>query len=367
MDDHPTTPPVRRRLGTLTRTSIRWTDYTWPFASGCYHAGPECRFCYAESMAENAYFARAFPNGFDLTLRPRNLEAPLHRKVPSLIFGGSITDIGLPEIPLDYFAAIMDVVRRARWHVFQLLTKRAAEVRRKLAALGIELPPNVWMGTTIGHRSRLSEIEELLAIPGAGVYWLSIEPLLSDLVQEGLYDHLRRAAHVHGRAIGWVVVGGESGSHFSWPEQMRRATRPGHELAGVERAIKNGPAWVKWWQREHGAPPIPGDSARIRRVADDIEDRFLVRRTGLHRTGPYLLPTSAAIDRVIAALKLFRELDVPFFFKQWGGPEPDSAGHLICGQAYDAMPEHALPSGWRERHEAARKAEAARRSLPVLS
>lgn len=59
--------------------------------------------------------------------------------------------------------------------------------------------PNLWLGTSVGHRSRLGCIDELRKIPAA-IRFLSVEPLLEDL---GPLD----LAGIH-----WVIVGGESGS-----------------------------------------------------------------------------------------------------------------------------------------------------------
>ncbi|MDE0371637.1 MAG: DUF5131 family protein, partial [Rhodospirillales bacterium] len=45
------------------------------------------------------------------------------------------------------------------------------------------------------------------------------------------------------------------------------------------------------------------------------------------------------VDWVHAILDDCFDQDVAFFFKQWGGPRPKSAGRLLDGTLYDTIPE----------------------------
>jgi protein gp37 len=60
-----------------------------------------------------------------------------------------------------------------------------------------EVPSRLWIGATVGCKSSLWRVEELLEIPAA-TRWLSCEPLLEDLGEISLSD------------IHWVVGGGET-------------------------------------------------------------------------------------------------------------------------------------------------------------
>ena len=66
-----------------------------------------------------------YRNGFELTLQPHMLELPLRWKKPQTIFVNSMSDLFHEDVPLDYIQRVFDVMRRAHWHRFQVLTKRA--------------------------------------------------------------------------------------------------------------------------------------------------------------------------------------------------------------------------------------------------
>ena len=145
-------------------------------------------------------------------------------------------------------------MKRAHWHTFQVLTKRA----ERLAELDAELewPENVWMGVSVesdAYRNRI----DALRTTRARVRFLSLEPLLGPLEQLDL------------EGIDWVIVGGESG--------------PG--------ARPMRPDWVL-----------------------DLRDQC--RRVG-----------------------------VPFFFKQWGGPNKKRTGRELQGRTWDELPVAAARAG----------------------
>lgn len=58
-------------------TKIEWTDRTWNPISGCTKVSAGCDNCYAEGIAERFRGGPAFPNGFDVQLRPNKLTEPL--------------------------------------------------------------------------------------------------------------------------------------------------------------------------------------------------------------------------------------------------------------------------------------------------
>jgi len=67
-------------------TAIEWTDVTWNPVTGCTKVSAGCDHCYAERMAERFRGTPAFPSGFDLTLRPERLDAPLRWRKPRRVF-----------------------------------------------------------------------------------------------------------------------------------------------------------------------------------------------------------------------------------------------------------------------------------------
>jgi protein gp37 len=179
-------------------SSIEWTEATWNPVTGCTKISPGCKHCYAERMAERlqAMGQPNYKNGFDLTLQPQMLELPLRWRTPQTIFVNSMSDLFHDDVPLAYIQRVFDVMRRAHWHRFQVLTKRAS----RLAELDpeIEWASNIWMGVSVESAKYVGRIDDLRRTH-AHVRFLSLEPLLGPLPDLDL------------RGIHWAIVGGESG------------------------------------------------------------------------------------------------------------------------------------------------------------
>jgi protein gp37 len=182
------------------RSGIEWTEATWNPVTGCTKVSPGCKHCYAERLATRlqAMGHQAYRQGFDLTLQPQKLNLPLHWKKPHTIFVNSMSDLFHAAVPLEYIQQVFDVMGRADWHRFQVLTKRAARLRELDAALPWE--PHIWMGVSVEKQAYISRIDDLRQTH-AHLKFLSLEPLLGPLLNLDL----------HG--IDWVIVGGESGPH----------------------------------------------------------------------------------------------------------------------------------------------------------
>jgi protein gp37 len=180
------------------RSAIEWTDATWNPVTGCTRVSAGCQHCYAETFAERW---RGIPNhpyeqGFDLRLWPDRLDQPLKWKRPKTIFVNSMSDLFHEKIPVDYLHQVFEVMQKADWHIFQILTKR----HERLSQLAEDLPwpPNVWMGVTIEDERFVDRADHLREVPAA-VRFISAEPLLGPL------DGLRLDG------IDWLIAGGESG------------------------------------------------------------------------------------------------------------------------------------------------------------
>jgi protein gp37 len=179
-------------------SGIEWTESTWNPVTGCDKISPGCKHCYAERMAERlqAMGQANYRNGFELTLQPKMLELPLGWKKPQTIFVNSMSDLFHDDVPLEFIKRVFDVMARAHWHRFQVLTKRA----ERLANVAPKLlwTANVWMGVSVENADYLWRIDHLRKTCAA-VKFLSLEPLLGPLSALDL------------RGIDWVIVGGESG------------------------------------------------------------------------------------------------------------------------------------------------------------
>lgn len=182
-----------------TGTSIEWTEMTWNPTVGCTKISPGCKNCYAEKMAERlmAMATPGYENGFQLTLLPTRLEDPLRRKKPTVYFVNSMSDLFHEDVPFGYIDSVFDVIGKAHWHTFQILTKRANRLAEYFATRSA--PVNAWLGVSVEDRKYgMPRIDHLRSVH-ATVRFLSIEPLLEDLGHMNLTD------------IHWVIVGGESG------------------------------------------------------------------------------------------------------------------------------------------------------------
>lgn len=181
-----------------TKSSIEWTESTWNPVTGCSKISPGCKHCYAERMARRlqAMGQPSYRDGFAVTLQPQALEIPLRWKKPQIIFVNSMSDLFHDKVPDDYIQKVFDVMVRADWHQYQVLTKRAD----RLLSLDPQLPwkPHIWMGVSVENQDYVHRIDSLRQTH-AHVKFLSLEPLLGPLPKLNLKN------------IDWAIVGGESG------------------------------------------------------------------------------------------------------------------------------------------------------------
>ena len=179
-------------------SSIEWTGSTWNPLTGCTKISPGCKNCYAERMALRlqAMGQRNYVNGFELTLQEAALELPLRWKKPQTIFVNSMSDMFHAEVPVEFIIKVFDVMRRASWHRFQVLTKRS----ERLLRLSDQLPwaENIWMGVSVENDAYTKRIDHLRETKSR-IKFLSLEPLLGPLYGLQL------------NGIDWVIAGGESG------------------------------------------------------------------------------------------------------------------------------------------------------------
>lgn len=195
------------------KSAIQWTNMSWNPVTGCTRVSRGCDHCYAfalHDMRHGVYeqlhgvypkTGRAMPEQYakpftEIQLLPQRLEDPLHIKTPQRFFVNSMSDLFHSEVPESYIRQVFEVMRKAHWHTFQILTKRVGRLRR----LGPQLdwPSNVWMGVSVELDSLTPRVDALRVVP-ATVRFLSCEPLLGPLPSLNL------------EGIHWVITGGESG------------------------------------------------------------------------------------------------------------------------------------------------------------
>jgi protein gp37 len=265
-------------------SKIEWTEQTWNPVTGCTEVSPGCDHCYAKTLAERwrGVPGHAFENGFDLTLHPERLQAPLGWKKPRRVFVNSMSDLFHRDIPDEFIAQVFATMTFAAQHTFQVLTKRPDRMRRllpKLAdgrvlgkALSLDVvirgdraqteavaghavarswpAKNVWLGVSIESNAYAWRADMLRETPAA-VRWISAEPLLGPLDAVDL------------TGIDWLVCGGESGHGArpmdpAWARDLRdrcvAASIPfflkqlggARDKRGGEDAVLDGRRWLEY-------------------------------------------------------------------------------------------------------------------------
>jgi protein gp37 len=205
---------------------IEWTEATWNPVTGCTKVSPGCAHCYAETFAERwrGISGHPYEQGFDLRIWPERLQVPLRWRRPRVIFVNSMSDLFHEAIPEEFIGEVFDVMRRADWHVFQILTKR--HERLEELAPQLEWSSNVWMGVSIENRRFVHRADSLRTVPAA-VRFISAEPLLGRL--EGLDL----------TGIDWLISGGESGpGHRPVRAEWLRELRDRCQAEGVAYFFK---------------------------------------------------------------------------------------------------------------------------------
>jgi protein gp37 len=199
-------------------TEIGWTDHTWPVIRGCSKVSDGCKFCWAirdahlhagnknPKMQEHFGGLTVIENGRPnwtgvVRLDESILNWPLHWKKPARIFAASSGDLFHENLLNASILLVFEVMKRARWHTYQVLTKRPERLAEAMPMIRSLLQydfPNVWLGVSVEDQANKYRIDLLRQTPAA-VRFLSIEPLLEDIGKLDL------------TGIHWVIVGGESG------------------------------------------------------------------------------------------------------------------------------------------------------------
>jgi len=283
------------------KTGIEWTDATWNPIVGCSVVSPGCTNCYAMKMArrleiisrKNSALSHYIGTTQDskvgavwtgkVALAPDKLFLkPLSWKQPRRIFVNSMGDLFHESIPDEWIERVFEVMRYAKHHTFQVLTKRAERMRAWVTRADPDIPwplPNVWFGVSIEDQKRADErIPDLLMTPAA-VRFVSCEPLLGpidiDCSDVDWMKYPEGNGIVGARLkIDWVICGGESGPrarpmHPQWVRDLRDQC----ELAKVPLFFKQ---WGAWEPRYYLTPPdAAGGSTQLLKVQQSKNEIIL--------------------------------------------------------------------------------------------
>jgi protein gp37 len=153
-----------------------------------------------------------YQRAFEFTTHLRALEIPLTWKRPRRIFVNSMSDLFHEVMPNDFLTSCFEIMAKANWHVYQVLTKRPERMLRFMKNYDRVLD-HVWLGTSVELSMYKPRIEILKNVPSK-VRFISFEPLLGPLGKLDL------------SGISWAIVGGESGPHHrpikpEWVREIR--------------------------------------------------------------------------------------------------------------------------------------------------
>ena len=203
-----------------------YREQTWNVVVGCSRVSAGCDNCYAipecQRMSGNPKITQKHGvNPYDKLVQIRNgktdfsgklhffedrLSTPLRVKRPTIWFVNSLSDMYHHGVSLDVLKRIFEVMNRADWHIFDILTKRADRMEELSDKL--TWTPNIWQGVTFegipadmpdGQRKKvLSRISALREHP-ANVKFVSFEPLIGAIPPD-----------LDLTGIDWAFFGGES-------------------------------------------------------------------------------------------------------------------------------------------------------------
>jgi protein gp37 len=179
-------------------SAIEWVTATWNPLTGCTKISPGCSHCYAERMSKRLKLMgnRNYANEFQVTLHEHMLAQPLKWRKRQRVFVNSMSDLYHKDVPFEFIRKVFDVMCRADWHTFKILTKRAERLEELSPRL--PWPDNVWQGVSVENEDYTWRIDHLRRT-GAKTKFLSIEPLLGPIPKLDL------------TGIDWIIIGGESG------------------------------------------------------------------------------------------------------------------------------------------------------------
>jgi len=201
-------------------TKIAWTDNTFNPWWGCTKVSSGCDNCYAEALDK-----RFGGNHWGKKTNPRSMSKQNWNKPikwnkksapenPTKVFCGSMCDWADKNSPPGDRERLFHLIKETPNLVWQLLTKRAPNIKKYLPNDWGAGYNNVWLGVTVENKEGLKRIGYLRTVP-VKLRFLSIEPLLEDLGEINL------------TGIHWVIVGGESGAGYrsvkrEWIDNIQR-------------------------------------------------------------------------------------------------------------------------------------------------
>ena len=255
-------------MNIMAKTKIEWTDRTINIMRGCTRVSEGCRNCYAERLAARFGSGKGNPyEGYSEFVETKNgkdarwtgkveviekmMDAPLNVKTPSLIFINSMSDTFHEDVPDDAIIRLFEVMERADWHIFQILTKRPERMLQMYQDGLLSGSRHIWYGVSVENVETVKRCEIFKEMWGARdrygelgnppIKWVSAEPLLEDITG---------AISPYLHYVDWLVVGGESGPN----------ARPMHVKWAYDLWIETGLYSTKYFFKQMGGRKDKGST-----------------------------------------------------------------------------------------------------------
>ena len=221
--------------------NIGWCTHTHNIATGCLNKKLgicNVQACYAQQTAENPYYRKAFPYGFEPHFYEERIYQIRKLKKPAIIFMDSMSDIfgsWWTDEQILKTLHIMDSFRGVHWHKYIVLTKNPVRMAFTLKDYmndeGADRLKNVYFGVSVSGADNMIERDRLVFLKKIkGMRYktvISMEPLLHD--PENLIFHADGITWAD-----WVIVGGQTKPTLEPPEEwvlrVAGATCPGQPL-----------------------------------------------------------------------------------------------------------------------------------------
>lgn len=224
-------------------TKIEWCDHTFNPWIGCTRISPGCDHCYAEATMGQSRLRMATWGGpgtrAQLVLTSAGIwrhprcwdRAAAKAGTRPRVFCASLADVFDTDAPVQWREALWDLVHETPHLEWLILTKRPQNIARLLPGDWGPGWPNVRLGVSVENQEEADRrIPRLLDVPHGLAPFISAEPLLGPVCLHGLPggpqdDEDVRINALSGyyvtspreeygtpmQAIGWVIIGGESG------------------------------------------------------------------------------------------------------------------------------------------------------------
>lgn len=236
--------------------------------------------------------------GFGVAAHPDALDIPRRWHTPRHVFVDSMSDLFHAGVPDEFIARVFAVMAATPQHTYQLLTKRHGRMRSLIGdafsggtalisaaenagdtdsaralyeADGWPLP-NVWLGVSAEDQRWADVRVPALLDTAAAIRFVSCEPLLGpvDLTRLATRGGAHLDALAGEGALGWVIVGGESGRgarpfDVEWVRDLIVRC----EAAGVPVFVKQlGSMWAQGHEQrgKGGDPAAWPEDLRVRQM-----------------------------------------------------------------------------------------------------